>query len=81
MLILNFKDNCKVNIHYGHEAWYQNDLLHRLDGPAVEDADGTKYWYQNDNLHRLDGPAIDRADGDKEWWHNGEPSPIRWSSN
>lgn len=27
--------------------------LHREDGPAVEEADGTKKWYLNGQLHRL----------------------------
>ena len=30
---------------YGTKAWYQNDQLHRTDGPAIEDANGTKWWY------------------------------------
>ena len=50
--------------------WYQNDKRHRLDGPAIERADGTKYWYQNDKLHRIDGPAIEQADGTKYWYQN-----------
>ena len=29
----------------GDKFWYQNDKLHRLDGPAFEDADGGKSWY------------------------------------
>ena len=29
----------------GDKFWYQNDKLHRLDGPAIERVDGTKYWY------------------------------------
>jgi hypothetical protein len=48
------------------------DLLHRLDGPAVEYLSGTKRWYQNNQLHRLDGPAIEWIDGDKFWYVNGK---------
>jgi hypothetical protein len=44
---------------------------HREDGPAYEDANGTKFWYLNGRLHREDGPAIERADGTKEWYLNG----------
>lgn len=44
--------------------------LHRLDGPAVEYADGTKSWYQNGELHRLDGPAIEYVDGTNIWYQN-----------
>ena len=45
--------------------------LHRLDGPAVEWADGSKAWWQNSRRHRLDGPAREWADGTNEWWQNG----------
>ena len=45
---------------------------HRLDGPAVEYADGRKYWYVNGKHHRLDGPAIEYADGSKYWYVDGE---------
>ena len=27
--------------------WYKNDKRHREDGPAIEDADGSKEWYKN----------------------------------
>ena len=46
--------------------------LHRLDGPAVEYAGGTKEWWVNDKFHRLGGPAIEWSDGNKEWWVNGK---------
>jgi hypothetical protein len=53
---------------------YYNDLnqYHREDGPAVEDADGTKCWYRNDQRHREDGPAIEDADEAKYWYRNGQ---------
>jgi hypothetical protein len=53
---------------YGNKYWYENGLLHRLDGPAVEYANGDKEWWQNARLHRLDGPAREWIDGRKEWW-------------
>ena len=53
-------------------SWYQNGKRHRLDGPAVEYADGNKYWYQNDKYHRINGPAIEFADGTKFWYLNGD---------
>ena len=56
----------------GDKYWYQNDKLHRLDGPAVEWGNGTKIWYQNDKLHRLDGPAVEWGNGDKEYWIEGK---------
>jgi hypothetical protein len=42
--------------------------LHRLDGPAVEWADGNKKWYCNGKLHRLDGPAVIYSNGYKSWY-------------
>jgi hypothetical protein len=58
--------NDKGDIH-----WYQNEKLHRIDGPAIERADGDKEYWQNDKLHRTDGPAIEKANGDKFWFLNG----------
>ena len=52
----------------GTQSWYQDDKLHRLDGPAVMRADGSQVWYQDDKLHRLDGPAVIHADGDQYWY-------------
>jgi hypothetical protein len=46
--------------------------LHRLDGPAVEFADGSKEWYVDDKRHRLDGPAFEWSDGSKVWYVNGK---------
>ena len=46
--------------------------LHRLDGPALEWADGTKVWWVNGKRHRLDGPALEWADGSKEWYVDGK---------
>jgi len=63
--------------HISQDQWrignrYRNDQfqLHRLDGPAIETANGSKQWYQNGKSHRLDGPAIEDADGTKAWWQN-----------
>lgn len=50
-----------------------NFRLHREDGPAVEDGDGSyKEWYIHDRLHREDGPAIEYVNGYKEWWVNNK---------
>jgi hypothetical protein len=52
--------------------WYNDkEKLHRLDGPAIEYADGDKVWYVDGKLHRLDGPAIEDA-GYKSWWVDGK---------
>lgn len=54
--------------------YLKNRKYHRVDGPAIEYANGRKEWWLNGNRHRLDGPAIDYGDniGDrKEWYVNG----------
>ena len=56
---------------YGDKCWYLNGQRHRVNGPAIEYADGTKRWYLNDKLHRENGPAVEYADGEKWWWLNG----------
>ena len=60
----------------GNKIWYLpskgRDYLHRLDGPAFEDVDGTKEWWVDDKRHRLDGPAVEDVDGIKEWWVDGK---------
>ena len=56
----------------GDKAWYQNDKLHRLDGPAIERVNGNNLWYQDGKCHRLDGPAIEYANGYKAWYQNGK---------
>ena len=53
-------------------SWYQNGKCHRLDGPAVEHANGSKHWYLNGERHRIDGPAIEFAHGAKSWFLNGK---------
>ena len=57
----------------GSQFWFQNDELHRTDGPAEIDANGSQFWYQNGKLHRADGPAAIWADGRQSWYLNGEP--------
>ena len=58
----------------GTQRWYQNEQLHRLDGPAVIYANGSQFWCQwcqNGLLHRLDGPAVICATGAQRWYQNG----------
>jgi len=57
----------------GTKRYYKDKaktILHRLDGPAIERADGYKVWYVNGKRHRLDGPAVEYADGYKGWYVN-----------
>ena len=52
--------------------WHFSKQLHRVDGPAIEWANGSKYWYLNGEFHRIDGPAIEYSNGTKAWYLNGE---------
>ena len=64
----------KIN-EYGTKHYYSDaamKILHRLDGPAIELADGSKLWCVDGKRHRLDGPAIEYADGSKEWYVEGK---------
>jgi hypothetical protein len=56
----------------GDVIYIRHGLLHREEGPAVEQADGTKQWHRDGKLYREDGPAVERASGTKEWWRDGK---------
>ena len=58
-------------VNWGRETLYR-EVIHRLDGPAMEYAYGDKFWYVNGKLRRLDGPAVEFASGYKEWWADGQ---------
>ena len=64
-----FKDFKQVEVKY---LLPTGTPFHRADGPAVEEADGSKVWYVNGKIHRDDGPAKEWANGDKWWWVNGK---------
>lgn len=70
-----YKDGLNTD-PFGKKCWYQNNVPHRLDGPAVEMPNGTKKWFVNGDLHRLDGPAIEWCDGTKEYWYEGYLTPA-----
>ena len=61
-----------VKVYSDITEWRNADgKLHRVDGPAVEWADGhTEYWI-NGVRHRKDGPAIEWPAGGKEYWIDG----------
>ena len=53
----------------GNKYWKNKQgKYHRLDGPAVERADGSKDWWVDGKRHRTDGPAVERAYGLKRWY-------------
>jgi len=65
------------NYHYkkidenGNTLYYnEQNELHRLDGPALEYANGSKVWLQNGKWHRLAGPTFEWAIGTKWWYIN-----------
>jgi len=59
-----------IEYPYGAKEWWQNGLIHRINGPAIEWSDGTKMWCQDGIAHRVDGPAIK--------WGNGRINYIIW---
>jgi hypothetical protein len=59
----------------GDKYYYKDRAMtirHRLDGPGVEYADGTKAWYVDGKPHRTDGPACEYTDGYKAWYVDGK---------
>jgi hypothetical protein len=57
----------------GNKKYYWNgQLLHREDGPAVEYTNGGEEWYLHGKRHREDGPAAEYANGDKHWYLHGQ---------
>src|SRR3990170_2294797 len=59
----------------GGDLWkitFYRKKLHRPDGPAVENAGGSKEWWVDGKRHRVDGSAVEYADGSKEWWVDGQ---------
>ena len=52
---------------------YKNHLgeYHRIHGPAVIYANGSKWWYKDGWQHRTDGPAVEWSNGHKEWYLDG----------
>jgi len=46
--------------------------LHRTDGPAIIQADGSQYWHVDGKKHREGGPAIVLANGSRLWYRDGE---------
>jgi len=56
-----------------HVRYYYNDKLHREDGPAVYNTEGSLFWYRNGLLHREDGPAMSMLKSGMMFWYvNGK---------
>lgn len=58
-------------VEYGFIVYYQNNLIHREKGPAIECENGSKVWCLHGNKHREDGPAVMEANGILEYWIHG----------
>jgi hypothetical protein len=51
----------------------ENGELHRVDGPAIEWANGSREWWVEGKLHRTDGPAVVYiTHGSRAWYLNGK---------
>lgn len=60
------------NIHKDMITYKIKNKFHRINGPAIEYANGNKFYYQRGKLHRIDGPAKEWADGSKCYYQYGE---------
>ena len=60
-------DNNGSKFYYKDKAM---TIIHREDGPAIEDADGTSVWYLNGRVHRMDGFAFETVSGHRAWFIN-----------
>lgn len=49
----------------------ENGELHRLDGPAKINANGTKEWFVNGKRHREGGPACVGLHNGERWYQDG----------
>ena len=71
MKIIDLGNGAECKIYDYGKYWYLNGKRHRIDGPAIEWANGSKNWYLNGKYHRTDGPAIELVSGRKYWYING----------
>ncbi len=63
------KEGCTIDKE-GNKTWRNKaGQVHRLDGPAIECANGYKEWWINDKVHRTDGPAIIYPYGREGHWY------------
>lgn len=49
---MNDEPECYTNKNAGCKEWRLNGRLYRLDGPALEYADGGNYWFIHDRSIR-----------------------------
>jgi len=69
--------NKPVRSANGDTTWLDDQgRPHRLDGPAIISAAGTRYWFRHGVLHRRRGPAVEYVNGEKEYWLKGLPQSV-----
>jgi hypothetical protein len=71
LIVSEEKPTLKISA-LGNKEWRLRNVLHREDGPAIEQLDGTKSWWRHGKLHREDGPALECTQGFHEWYINGQ---------
>lgn len=64
LYLRNHKHVLEMHVH-GSE-------LHREDGPAAIETDGTQWYYWKGKIHREDGPAVIEPNGRREYRQNGQ---------
>jgi len=47
-------------------------VIHRIDGPAIEYANGDRFWLVDGRQHRTDGPAVEYSNSYKRWYIDDE---------
>ena len=67
----------KITYANGTSEWSNSQgIRHRINGPALHYASGTKIWLINGKRHNLNGPAIQYSNGSKIRLINGKPHNI-----
>jgi len=60
--------------------YWENNQLHRIGGPALDQADGEKYWFYRGKQSCLTGPAYTNSNGWSFWYIDGvEYSEKDWA--
>lgn len=85
--IATFLGNCVIEKE-SITFYDENQLPHRVDGPAVLWSDSPKEhgeeWYLHGKWHRVDGPALSWSGGGEEWyfegeWHRDDGPAVTWA--
>ena len=73
--VIKIDKNTEITNEY---IYFRNDAgkIHREDGPAYINTNGSKAWLISGQYHRLDGPAFIWPDGYKEWCINGKTHRV-----